>query len=315
MNPTNSPLDSSKQLGRRTYRKAQLMRTIQTLSRIVTAAFIIALMWAIYEAVANDNPLPVWTWLGLLVLLAMVIGVGVAVLVYRSVSSETGPFDLRPSSHVTGELRSDPRRVEAGAAVSLRAEIKMTQGVLRVKGGTAAAMEADFTYDDADWKAPEVDYAVNSTGQGNLVVKQRATHRPAMRQGRSEWDIRLNERLATDLKVRFGAGKAELRLSGMTLEHLHVESGVGELVVDLSGEWLRSTEIFLKAGIGDTVLRLPSGTGVRLRSSVGMGSMQAPGLTWDGDAYANALHGQSPVTLDVVVEGGVGKVAVELVQP
>lgn len=65
-----------------------------------------------------------------------------------------------------------------------------------------------------------------------IIVEQKATHRPAMRQGRCEWIVRLNQELATALKVQFGAGKAELRLSGLMLTRLQVESGVGELTLD-----------------------------------------------------------------------------------
>lgn len=287
------------------------MRVIQTLSRLVTLIFLVALIWAIYQAAVNGNPLPAWVWLGVVVLFAVAIGLGVAVVVYRGVAAQAGPFDFRPSSHVTGELKSETSRVEAGGANSLRAEIKMTQGVLELMGGAADVMEAGFTYDDADWKPPLVEYAVDAAGRGDLVVKQRATRRPAMRQGRSEWVIRLNPDLPTELNVRFGAGLADLRLAGLTLTRLRVESGVGELALDLSGEWKRSLEAFVKTGIGDTTLRLPQNAGVRVQSMVGLGSIQPHGLTWDGEAYTNALYGQAAVTLDITVEGGMGKLNLE----
>lgn len=97
----------------------------------------------------------------------------------------------------------------------------------------------------------------------------------------------------------------------MTLERLRVESGVGELVLDLSGEWKRSLAAYIKAGIGDTTLTLPQDAGVRIHSSVGMGSIQSYGLTWDGEAYTNALYGQSGVNLDITITGGIGKIKFE----
>jgi hypothetical protein len=156
-----------------------------------------------------------------------------------------------------------------------------------------------------------VEYGVDAAGQGSLVVKQRATHRPAMRQGRSEWVIRLNSDLPTELTIQFGAGKADLRLAGLALTRLRVESGVGELAVDLSGEWGHSLEAFVKAGIGDTTLRLPQNAGVRVQSAVSLGSIQPHGLTWDGTAYSNALYGQAEVTLDISVESGMGKITLK----
>ena len=139
-------------------------------------------------------------------------------------------------------------------------------------------------------------------------MEQKSTHRPAMRPGRCDWEILLNEDLPIDLEVKVGAGKTELHLGGMLLDRLRIENGVGELNVDLSGEWKCSLEAFIKAGIGDTTLRLPKNAGVRVQSSVSLGSVRPCGLAWDGAAYTNPLFGKSPVNLDLTLSGGLGKI-------
>jgi len=285
----------------------RLVRVIQIVSQVVTAVFLAALGWTVFQAVVNGNPVPLWAWLGLLTLLAVAVGLGVMVVVYRSVSRETGPIGMRPAGQVAGELRQETRQVDAAGARALRSDIQMTLGVLRLSGGAAGAMEAEFTYDDADWKPPEVDYAVDADGLGALTVRQGTTHRPAMRQGRCEWTVRLNEQLPTELRVKFGAGDAEMRLAGMAVERLRVDSGVGELALDLSGEWAHNLEAFVKAGIGDTTIRLPRNAGVRVQTTVNLGSVKADGLARDGSLYTNAAYGQVPVTLDITVEGAMGK--------
>ncbi len=311
MNTLNSSSEIQNPTSRTSRRNRGLLRFVQLLSWAVTALFLVSLIGAIYQGLINGNPLPMWAWLGMAVLFAVGVGLVVMVIVYRGVSSQTGPFDMRTSTRVTGELQHETRRVEAGGASALRAEIRMVQGDLQLTGGAAEAIEADFTYDDADWQPPVVAYEVDAAGQGNLAVHQKATGRPTMRQGRCEWVVRLNEALPTDLRVQFGAGKAVLRLGGMSLTRLHVESGVGEVVVDLSGEWERSLAAFIKTGIGDTVLRLPENAGVRVESTVGFGRVKPHGLTYDGEAYTNALYGQSAVNLDITVEGGMGKLSLE----
>jgi hypothetical protein len=311
MKTINSSADTESQLSPTMLRNPELMRVVRTLSWAVSLIFLIALIWAVYQAVVNGNPLPAWAWLGVVVLFAVAVGMAVAVLVYWGAAGRAGSFDFSPSGHVTGELRSQARRVEADGASSLRAEIRMMEGVLQLMGGTADVMDAIFTYDDADWKPPLVEYAVDAAGLGNLMVKQRATHRPAMGQGRCEWVIHLNQDLPTDLEIQFGAGKADLRLAGLALNRLRVESGVGELILDLSGEWKHSMQAIIKAGIGDTLLRLPQNAGVDVQSTVGLGSVHRHGLAWDGQAYTNALYGQSAVTLDIIVEGGMGKINLE----
>jgi predicted membrane protein len=134
-----------------------------------------------------------------------------------------------------------------------------------------------------------------------------------MRQGRCEWVVRLNHDLPTELNVRFGAGRANLKLGGLALEQLRVESGVGQLSLDLSGEWRRSLQVHIKSGIGDTHVRLPVDAGVRLQSTVGFGSLHADGLSWDGEAYTNSQYGQAAVSMEITVEGGMGKVILEQV--
>jgi hypothetical protein len=132
-----------------------------------------------------------------------------------------------------------------------------------------------------------------------------------MCQGRCEWDVRLSQDLPLELHVKFGAGKADLKLAGLSLSRLQVEGGVGALVLDLSGEWGHSLEAMVRTGIGDTTLRLPQNAGVRLQSMVGFGSTHPAGLAWDGEAYTNAAYGKSPVTLEITVEGGMGKINFE----
>jgi hypothetical protein len=291
-------------------RDPQVIRVVQAVSRVITLFFIIALVLAIYQALVNDEPLPLWAWMGVVVLFAVAIGLAVAVVVYRSVAAQAGPFGFRPSSHVAGRLQSEALRVEADGANMLRADISMTAGALQLTGGAADAdvLDATFTYDDADWKPPEVDYGVDGAGQGKLVVEQGSTRRPAMRPGRCEWVVRMNQDLRTDLNVNFGAGKGDLRLGGLALSRLRVESGVGQLDLDLSGEWGQSLEAFIKAGIGDVSLKLPQNVGVLVKSTVGFGSVHAQGLARDGKAYSNALYGQAGVTLSITVEGGLGKI-------
>lgn len=292
-------------------RKSPLMRIIQIVSWIITAFFLVALAWALYEALVNGNPLPIWAWLGLLVLFAVAVGLGVMAVVYRGVSREVGPFNFNPTGQVTGELVNTTRRVAAGGASALQANLKMTEGILQVMGGAGEAMQVSFTYDNADWKPPQVDYAVDAAGLGNLQVEQKATGRPAMRQGRCEWVVRLGQQLPTDLFVRFGAGKAELRLADIRLTRLRVESGVGELVLDLRGEWQHSLVAEVRAGIGDTTLHLPENAGVRVFSSVGFGSIHPQGMEWDGEAYTNALYGKAAANLEITLEGGMGKITIE----
>jgi hypothetical protein len=187
----------------------------------------------------------------------------------------------------------------------------MTAGILQLMGGSLNAVEGDFTYDDADWQDPIIEYSIDDAGKGYITLDQKATGRPAMRPGQCEWAIRLNQDLPLELNVRFGAGKANLKLAGLLLTRLNVESGVGELELDLTGDWRESLQAYIRTGIGDVNLRVPHNVGLRISSAIGFGSVRSDFLERDGEIYTNAQFGQSPANLDIRVEGGMGKINIE----
>ena len=90
-----------------------------------------------------------------------------------------------------------------------RRELKMGAGELKVEGGSAKLMEADFTYNIPSWK-PVVRYD-SSSFRGQLTIEQpRGSH------GGShmtyKWDIRLNDKIPLDIVTHLGAGEARMAL-------------------------------------------------------------------------------------------------------
>ncbi|MFN2197753.1 MAG: toast rack family protein [Anaerolineales bacterium] len=308
MSSTNLPQNQASAMPIR--RKNTFLRWVQIISWLVTLGFLLALAWAVYQSLANGATFPLWAWLGAITILAVAIGLIVMAVVYQGVKTNTAPFDFEAAGQVSGKLVSESKRVEAEGAETLRTEIEMLQGLLQVTPGGEAALDGSFAYDDADWQPPHVAYARDAEGVGQLRVKQQGTSRPAMRQGPSDWKLALGREIPTDLYIHQGAGKAELHLGGLNLTHLRVDSGVGELILDLRGPWQRSLEISLKTGIGDATLYLPQEVGVRIQEYVGLGSASPKKLTWNGEAYVNAVFGNSPVTLDIVVNTGMGKLSI-----
>ena len=306
----NPGQDIARQFERSKIRNPQLMRTVQVVSWLVTLGFLAALVWSLYQAIVMGESVPIWVWLGMGAVLAAVIGLIVAAAIYRSVAKAAGPFDFHSTGRTTGELKQENQRIELAGAGSLHTEIKMLEGVLMLQGGEPA-MDASYTYDTADWKPPDVQYTVESSGMGRLTIEQQSTNRPAMRQGRCEWRIELNHSIPTELDVVFGAGEAELDLKDLNLTRLRVKGGVGKMSLDLSGSLKQSLEALIQTGIGDTLIRIPKTTGVRVQSSVGLGSIHTNGLQRDGNLYINPLYGQTDENLDLILEGGIGKITLD----
>jgi hypothetical protein len=73
-------------------------------------------------------------------------------------------------SQAVGEMQRDSQKIQPKNAQSVGAHLKMGAGELNVTGGADALMEADFSYNVADWK-PDVSYEV-SGDTGELSVEQ-----------------------------------------------------------------------------------------------------------------------------------------------
>ena len=212
-----------------------------------------------------------------------------------------------------GKMRSESESVDPKDAQSVRAQLKMGAGELNLTGGADGVMEADFSYNVAEWK-PEVSYDV-SGDEGELVVKQGGSEGSDLTgEARNEWDIRLNDELPTDLVVQMGAGESDLDLDSLTLERLKLQMGAGKTTVDLTGDYAQSFDSSIQGGVGEAKVLLPSEVGVKAKAQGGLGKIDAgEGLKRVGDAYVNDAYGESDVTLNVEVQGGVGEINLEVV--
>lgn len=232
-----------------------------------------------------------------------------------------------------GDLQTESHTVEAAGAESAVVEINMGAGELEVNGGAAELFAGDFTYNIDSWK-PTVDYGVND-GSGRLTVSQQGTldGLPFGNNIRNEWNLRLNDEMPLEIVVRFGAGEGRLNLAslnltslnieggagtadivlgGSPLESLNISSGVGETTLDLTGEWENDLNATITGGVGELTLRLPTDVGVRIETQTGLGDVVADGFSQNGDVYTNNVYGESAVTLNISVTGGVGEITLEL---
>lgn len=235
-----------------------------------------------------------------------------------------------------GPVQTESRSVEPGSAEIVQAEIKMGAGELRINGGANSLMDAEFTYNVDEWK-PEVDYLVDD-GQGTLLVKQPSVEKKFpfdIDDLIYEWDVRFNDGYPLDLQIFMGAGEGDLELdslqlqsldfeggagsvemdlSGSTVQDLAVKMGAGEVYLDLSGRWEQDLVAVIQGGIGSARLRLPEDVGVRVEVHRGLGEINASGFNKNGDVYTNDAYGESDITLDIVVQGGIGSIDLLLVE-
>jgi hypothetical protein len=232
-----------------------------------------------------------------------------------------------------GELQTKSETIELGDAESVSVEIEMGAGELDVSGGADELMEATFTY-NVDELDPEATYT-----EGDLIVQHADVKEGIgtffdLDDYRNEWDLRFNEDVPMDMRVDIGAGRSNLPLGSLALTRLDVNAGAGEVDLDLggsqslnqltykmgagqvtlnlTGDWQEDLDASIKGGVGDLTLRLPHDVGVRVEVDTGIGDVDASGLTKDGGTYTNDAYGESDITLNIDIEGGVGKINLDV---
>jgi hypothetical protein len=89
--------------------------------------------------------------------------------------------------------------------------------------------------------------------------------------------------------------------------------GAGKSTVDLTGDYAKGFDATIEGGVGEVTVMLPSEVGVKAKAEGGLGKINAKGLKKVGDSYVNDAYGESDVTLDVDVRGGVGQINLEVV--
>jgi N-terminal domain of toast_rack, DUF2154 len=211
-----------------------------------------------------------------------------------------------------GEMQREEQSIQAENANSVRANLKMGAGELNLSGGADQLMEAEFSYNVADWK-PKVNYEVSGQ-KGELMVRQGSGGGLNLGgDARNEWDISFNDEVPTDLVVQMGAGESDLDLDSLTLTGLSLQMGAGKTTVDLTGDYAQDFDARIQGGVGEATVLLPSEVGVRAKAAGGLGTINAEGLQQEGNSYVNDAYGESEVTLEVDVQGGIGEINLEVV--
>jgi hypothetical protein len=112
------------------------------------------------------------------------------------------------------------------------------------------------------------------------------------------------------------AGAGELAVSGLgyaQCTEVSVSGGVGKVTLDFAGRWTGRLHVSAEMAMGELVLRLPRGTGVRLALDRFLTSFAPAGLEKSADGKVWASPGYKPDgnRLDLDVATAVGGVTVE----
>jgi hypothetical protein len=206
-------------------------------------------------------------------------------------------------------MRHETQSIDRQGAHTVSANIEIPAGTLKLSGGSAKLLDADFLYRESEGK-PRVDYNVNGDhGSLSISGEEKRLH---LGTTHSTWDLRLAGDMPIDLNLQMGAGHSDLRLGDLDVRRADINIGAGEMQLDLTGARKNNLDVEVQGGVGSATIALPKDFGVKVHASGGIGAISADGLTKQDDDYINSAYGKTPATITVDIQGGVG--AISLVQ-
>ena len=123
------------------------------------------------------------------------------------------------------------------------------------------------------------------------------------------WDLKMNATVPLDLTVKTGVGEQMINLTGMNLTRFSCEIAVGTTQVTLpAGSSLSGS---IKGAVGELVVWVPRGAGLRLRLSTGLTSVSLPPdyTRSDHDAQSPNISAADGV-MNLTIDQALGSVSV-----
>lgn len=208
---------------------------------------------------------------------------------------------------VAGPTIHDKQTVDLDRTESTRVDLKIGAGELKVSGGAAKKMEAEFEYTQA--LKPTVEHRT-SGATSEITIAQAGGGGFSLGNNKSSWNVRLNDEVPMDVAAKLGAGQADMNLGSLNLRSLNVDIGVGEVNVDLRGMPKKSYNVRINGGVGEARVYLPRGFGISAAAAGGIGEVRVEGLEKRGDRWINPGHENDPVQITVDAKGGVGEIRI-----
>lgn len=224
--------------------------------------------------------------------------------------------------------------IPTGKATELETKIYFPVGELRITSGSKQLSSASLQYFKDIWE-PEFSYEESDhKGYLKFMYDRRLMNHHFGNYDQSEWDIQFNKDIRNDLTIKciagegyinlqdcnveifdftMTAGEMEINLRNSSVPRLIFSALAGDVVLDLSGNWQNDLNANIKGGVGELVIKLPSGTGIQLHVNGLIGDIDAEGFHKEGRIYTNNMYGKTDETLYIDCTLGIGSLEVIMI--
>ncbi len=132
--------------------------------------------------------------------------------------------------------------------------------------------------------------------------------------GRRTWELGVTPTIPLDIRFNQGAGASELVLSELKISGLNVSMGVGQTRITLPATGQFNAKI--DGAIGQIVIDVPKGMGVRIRSGLALANIQVPsGYVKAENVYSSPEYESAENRVELEIGLAIGNVSVHEVVP
>jgi hypothetical protein len=210
---------------------------------------------------------------------------------------------LSKTEHITQEL---------GAAQNASIEIKTGVNQLYLSSSNSSALIEGRVESGRGETIKQNFKLEGATAYYSLISEQQAPLGLKSQSGTRKWTLALNNKVALDLLISTGVGRAVLDFSAIKLSKVAIHQGVGS--VDLSLPPTGRYEVSLNAGVGAMTLSIPSEMAARIEINRGVGAVTVRGdFDKRNDLYISPNYDSAENRVDLKVNGGIGNISISSV--
>jgi hypothetical protein len=193
-----------------------------------------------------------------------------------------------------------------------RAEVKIEPGAgdIQIAATDLAGVLIEGSVPSGSNQRIESSYTV-SDGVGNYLLRDSGStsYFPGANPGRLAWNLNLTDAIPLELTLNLGAGNLDADLGRLDLDSLVVNTAVGSTSVTLPAQ--DELVVDIEGAIGQIVVTVPEGVGVRVSADTALVSVQMPpGFVRQEDVYQSQDYQSASQQVDVTVNLAIGSLVV-----
>lgn len=184
--------------------------------------------------------------------------------------------------------------------------------LLHHAGEFRLASHRDYNYLTASFQAvspPEI--RTETSGETAIISISEQAMPLAIDRRLSRWNLTVPEQVPLAVALRTGATRAELNLSRLAVSDLNIKAGAGEVILHLGNT---DTNILVESGAGSIIIYVPDDTGVRLRASGGLLSVEGENarvISVGDRRYESRNLEEKEAVADIQIVAGAGSVTLK----